>query len=152
MKPPVKTEDNFGDTELWTLGGCVKKRDRKSLEVLGFWRSAKIQRRLNSVISVDTMEHPKPSPPPKGAQGVPRSTLEDGKKHFTKTMNNISKKKNQTPKKETKNISRICQIHVDVQEHLAVLERFQSIRAHRWWWGIGLSISGWHAVPLMLWG
>ena len=39
---------------------------------------------------------------------------------------------------------------LDVQEYLAVLERFQSIRAHWWWWGIGLSICGWHGVPLML--
>lgn len=64
-------------------------------------------------------------------------------KHLPKTTPRLEKRRQQQHLKDLSN-------PLDVQEYLAVLERFQSIRAHWWWWGIGLSICGWHGVPLML--
>ena len=64
-------------------------------------------------------------------------------KHVPTTKPRLEKRRQQQHLKDLSN-------PLDVQEYLAVLERFQSIRAHWWWWGVGLSICGWHGVPLML--
>ena len=73
-------------------------------------------------------------------EGIPPKTMT---KHLPTTKPRLEKRRQKQHLKDLSN-------PLDVQEYLAVLERFQSIRAHWWWWGIGLSICGWHGVPLML--